>query len=309
MRLFITFLFFLLSIEAYTQQRKMAVTVDDLPVVHYGIEDPEYLEEITLKLLNTFEKYHIPAIGYVNETKLYEDGELDSSKVKLLELWLRRGFELGNHTFSHPNYHNVAFGDFTADVLKGEEITKPLAQKYDLPYRYFRHPYLRIGRSQEHADSLTHFLNANNYTVAPVTIDNEDYLFAKAYHNAYIKNDKQLMEKVGSTYVDYMEKKLRFYEQSSHTLFERNIAQTLLIHASLLNADYLDELAELYIEYGYTFISQEEVLKDEAYQTPVTRYGPWGISWIDRWAISRGVGRDFFSGDPSTPDFIHELGK
>ncbi|HBX66364.1 MAG TPA: polysaccharide deacetylase-like protein, partial [Balneolaceae bacterium] len=61
------------------------------------------------------------------------------------------------------------------------------------------------------------------------------------------------------------------------------------------------------VSYGYSFISQEEVLEDESYQTPVTRYGPWGISWIDRWAISRGVDRTFFEDDPLTPDFIKDL--
>lgn len=285
----------------------MAVTVDDLPVVPYGVEESEFQRELTQQLIQTFDKYEIPAIGYVNERKLYRNGQLDANKVNLLELWLSNGYELGNHTFSHPNYHNTPFNEFSADVLRGEKITKPLSEKYNLPYRYFRHPYLRIGTSQSHADSLHNFLKQNGYTPSPVTIDNEDYIFAKAYHIAYSKGDEELMSKIGSTYVDYMEDKLLFYEKSSQTLFGRNIPQTLLIHANLLNAHYLDNLAEMYVSHGYSFISQEEVLKDEAYQSPVTRYGPWGISWIDRWAISRGVDRSFFEGDPLAPDFVHEL--
>ncbi|HBX66365.1 MAG TPA: polysaccharide deacetylase-like protein, partial [Balneolaceae bacterium] len=89
---------------------------------------------------------------------------------------------------------------------------------------------------QSHADSLRRFLQQNGYTPAPVTIDNEDYIFAKAYHIAYSRNDRELMGKVGETYVEYMEEKLQFYEKSSETLFGRNIPQTLLIHANLLNA-------------------------------------------------------------------------
>ncbi len=303
---FVALVLTLFSSFAFAQQQ-MAVTVDDLPVVHYGIQDPEFQKELTLQLIKTFEEYSIPAIGYVNEGKLYDDGKLDSNKVQLLELWLSNGFELGNHTFSHPNYHETPFHRFSANVLRGEKITKPLSQKHDLPYRYFRHPYLRIGTSQSHADSLRRFLQQNGYTPAPVTIDNEDYIFAKAYHIAYSRNDRELMGKVGETYVEYMEEKLQFYEKSSETLFGRNIPQTLLIHANLLNAHYLDDLAEMYVSYGYSFISQEEVLEDESYQTPVTRYGPWGISWIDRWAISRGVDRTFFEDDPLTPDFIKDL--
>jgi hypothetical protein len=45
-------------------------------------------------------------------------------------------------------------------------------------------------------------------------------------------------------------------------------------------------------------------LQDEAYQTPITVYGKWGISWIDRWALSQGKKGDFFKGDPETPAYI-----
>jgi peptidoglycan/xylan/chitin deacetylase (PgdA/CDA1 family) len=307
MKFYFAILFLTISISSFAQNHKVAITVDDLPTVPYGIEDLEFQKELTLQLIQTFVEFDIPAIGYVNESKLYDNGELDSDKVGLLELWLSNGYELGNHTFSHPNYHETPFDDFTADVLKGEKVTKPLSEKFNLPYRYFRHPYLRIGTSQSHADSLRNFLKQHGYTPAPVTIDNEDYIFAKAYHIAYSQNDPNLMSKIGESYVDYMEEKLKFYKKSSQTLFGRNISQTLLIHANLLNAHFLDDLAEMYVEHGYSFISQEEALQDEAYQTSVTRYGPWGISWIDRWAISRGVDRSFFDGDPITPDYIHDL--
>lgn len=289
------------------QQKTMCITVDDLPVVPYGIEDPDFHREITQDLINTFKQFEIPAIGYVNERKLYRNDEPDPDKVKLLDMWLQNGYELGNHTFSHKDYHQVPFEEFTEDVLKGEEITKELSKEYGQSYRFFRHPYLRIGDSQAHADSLTDFLQTHGYRVAPVTIDNEDYIFAKAYHIAYARDDRELMKKIGEAYVEYMTQKMKFYEASSLKLFDRNIAQTLLIHASLLNAHYLDDLAGVYAEHGYRFVSQSEVLKDPAYQTPVTRYGNWGISWIDRWAISQKVDREFFEGDPVTPEFVRNI--
>lgn len=307
MKSLFTLIFFLTVTLSYAQDKTMCVTVDDLPVVSYGTEDPGFHLRVTQDLIHTFNEYHIPAIGYVNEFKLFKDGLLDSNQVKLLELWVENGYELGNHTFSHKNYHQVSFDEFTGDITRGEKISRELSDKNDLEYQYFRHPYLRLGLSQTHADSLRAFLKDHGYTEAPVTIDNEDYLFAQAYHNAYQQDDQQLMQKIGEAYVEYMEGKLLFYEASSEKLFGRNIAQTLLIHASLLNAHYVDDLARMYKEHGYRFISQTEVLKDSVYQNPVTRYGDWGISWIDRWALTRGVGREFFEGDPKTPEFIHEL--
>lgn len=292
---------------ADAQDKKICITVDDLPTVTYGIDEPVFAKEITIDLINTFNKYDIPAIGYVNEVKLYQNEILDSSKVRLLEIWLQNGYDLGNHTYSHPNFHEVPFEEFTEDVIKGEKITAPLAQEYGKEYNYFRHPYLRIGLRQTQADSLKKFLDQHGYTEAPVTVDNEDYIFALAYHRAYEDGNSLLMNKIGSAYVDYMEEKLLFFEQQSQKLFDRNINQTLLTHANLLNAHYMDELAEMYQNNGYEFVSQTEILEDEAYDNPITSYGNWGISWIDRWALSKGKRGDFFQGDPATPDFVRDL--
>ncbi|MDW7694135.1 polysaccharide deacetylase family protein [Flammeovirgaceae bacterium SG7u.111] len=299
----------LISLNAFSQEKKVCITVDDLPTVTYRSLDKELNVEITQKLVAIFDQYKIPAIGYVNEKKLYHGNLLDPSQVKLLELWLENGYELGNHTFSHLNYHQVPFETFTKDLLKGEKITKELAAKYDLEYKYFRHPYLRSGERKGQSDSLKHFLAEHGYTEAPVTIDNEDYLFAKAYGLAHLRGDSVQMKQIGEAYLKYMEEKLFFYEKLSNDLLGRNIQHILLVHASLLNADYLGKLAAIYQKNGYTFVSQTEVLTDPAYLSEVTRFGDWGISWIDRWALSQGKKGNFFKGDPITPGFIQELSK
>ncbi len=299
-------IFILAAHYALAQTRQLCVTVDDLPTVAYGADNHA---EITRKLIAHFQKYDIPAIGFVNESKLYEGGELRTREVSLLKAWLDGGYELGNHTFGHNSYHQVIFSDYTADVLKGAVVTPPLSKAAGLPWRYFRHPYLHIGKSQSAYDSLAVFLTKQGYTEAPVTIDNTDYLFAKAYAVAQRKGDTTLMQRIGTDYVTYMEAKVHFYEEASHKLFDREIPQVLLIHASLLNADYLNELAEMYQRNGYAFVSLPAALQDAAYQEKITKFGNYGISWIDRWALSRGVPKEFFAGDPATPAYIEEVGK
>jgi hypothetical protein len=44
----------------------------------------------------------VPAVGFVNERKLYKFGEADE-RINALHLWLDYGFELGNHTFNHSS--------------------------------------------------------------------------------------------------------------------------------------------------------------------------------------------------------------
>ena len=285
----------------------MCITIDDLPVVSYTKTDLEFLTKVTQDMVKTFDEFKIPAIGYVNELKLYTNGLPDPGHIQLLELWLKNGYELGNHTHSHKNYHRTTFEEYTSDITMGEKITKPLARKYNSEYKFFRHPYLRIGSTKAQHDSLRHFLAQKGYTEAPVTIDNEDYLFAKAYHLAYVKNDTSSTKKIAEAYLTYMEEKLLYYEGMAQRLLGRSIKQTLLLHANLLNAHYLDDLARMYQSHGYSFISQAEVLKDDAYNEPVTQYGDWGISWLDRWALSRGKKGKFFEGDPVTPAFVREM--
>ena len=299
----LTFIFLVTGISSSAQQKQVCITVDDLPVVSYGKPTQAFLEEVTTKLIATFDRYSIPAIGYVNEKKLYEKNKVDTDKVHLLDLWLTSGYELGNHTYSHPSYHRTSFDDFTQDVMKGEMVTRPLAITHGKDLKYFRHPYLQIGKSKGAADSLSSFLESKGYTEAPVTIDPDDYLFAKAYQTALNKQDSVLAREVGQAYLNHMESKIDFYESVSMQLFGRSIAQTLLIHANLLNANYLDEVAELFKKKGYAFVSQQEVLLDSAYKTPITKFGNWGISWMDRWAISQEE-YDLLKSDPLVPDFI-----
>jgi hypothetical protein len=51
----------------------------------------------------------------------------------------------------------------------------------------------------------------------------------------------------------------------------------------------------------------DDALSDSAYQTPVTVFGKWGISWVDRWALSSGKKGEFFKDDPATPEYISKL--
>ncbi|WP_143960277.1 polysaccharide deacetylase family protein [Litoribacter populi] len=304
--LLVLFFSFIISIS-WSQNHEVCFTFDDLTFVPYSHQDIGFQQMMTAKLLETLKENDIPAIGFVNETKLYQEGSLDEQRVGLLKEWLAQGFELGNHTFSHANYHQVGFEKYTQDILQGERVAKPLLEEFGRHYKYFRHPYLRIGRSKAAHDSLNLFLASHGYQEAPVTIDNEDYLFAAAYDKALASEDEGLQSKVGSAYIRYMEKKLLYYQQMSNKLFDRNIKQILLLHANALNADFLDALAEMYRQNGYTFISLEEALEDPAFNTPISKYGDWGISWLDRWALSLGKGGEFFEGDPRTPRFIRDL--
>lgn len=307
--IFLSILFSLFIIPSlFCQTKKICITVDDLPVVSYGVQDTGYSKKVIHGIVQAASKHKVPLIGYVVEGTMYTDGKIDSFKVGLLEYWVNHGYELGNHTYSHMDYNNVTIADYAADIVKGEQITRALLKKYNKALMYFRHPYLHTGATKEMGDALVHVLDSLHYIAAPVTIDNDDYVFANAYHQAYVHKDRAEMRYIGKEYIAYMERKLIHFENVSSILLHRSIAQTLLIHASLLNADYLTDLIAMYKKHGYTCISQQEVLQDEAYLRPVLWYSKRGNSWLYRWE-NKDLAAELIFGDPEVPEKITNLQK
>jgi len=304
-------LFFLLGYSLIFSQsdiiRRVAITMDDLPVAAGSKYSFERQKEIFEKLISTLESQNVPIIGFVNESKLYTDGKLDEKKVGFLKLWLNAGFDLGNHTFSHRSANEIPVAEYEKDILDGEKVIRKLIEEREKKLKYFRHPFLHTGRSLEIKYEIEKFLSDNNYTIAPVTIDNSEWIFAAAYEKAFNSDSTKLMDKIGNEYIGYMKSKFEWYEKKSNELFEKEISQTLLIHANRLNADYLGKLCKMIHERGYQFVTLEEALKDELYKSKDTFIKAGGISWIDRWALTAGKTKEFFAGEPRTPDYIMKL--
>jgi hypothetical protein len=170
--------------------------------------------------------------------------------------------------------------------------------------RFFRHPLLHTGRDLETKRALERYLTTRGYRVAPVTIDNSEWIFAKAYFDAREKGDTATMKKVADAYLPYMESKIEYFEEQSRALFGREIPQVLLLHANHLNADYFGALAGMIQARGYRWVSLDEALSDEAYDSADTYTGAGGITWMHRWAITAGKDRAFFAGEPVTPQWV-----
>src|SRR3954447_2720882 len=222
--------------------REVAITFDDLPAVSVVPRDLAAARDLTTTLLRAIAAHHVPAIGFVNEDKLNaSDGAVDPQRVDLLRRWLDAGLELGNHSYAHRDLNLVPLADFEGDVVMGERVTKALMAERGRTVRFFRHPFLHVGRDLGTKMQFERFLSARGYRVAPVTIDNDEYLFAAAYDRAAARGDAETAMKVADAYVPYMERKAGFFERNSRELFGREMRQILLIHANRLNADRFGE--------------------------------------------------------------------
>ena len=281
-------------------KREVAVTFDDLPAVGGDLEN---LRSITERLVASFKRNGVPVVGFVNENKLYRAGEVDE-RIALLRAWADAGYELGNHTFSHINMTRAPLADYRDDIVRGETVTSMLMREKGLRLRYFRHPFLWTGVTPEYKRGLDEFLAARNYTVAPVSIDNNDYVFADVYRKAKARGDAATAKRVADAYVPYMEVMFDYFERLSTAVVGRDIKHILLVHANELNADRFDELAAMMKRRGYAFVTLEEALKDPAYKLPEAQV-TGGMSWLHRWRIARG--EKAAEREPPEPSWVAEL--
>lgn len=287
----------------------MAITIDDLPTASVLGNDIASAERTTRALVGALTRRGVPAIGFVNEGKLRSNDTVDPRRVALLQQWLDAGLDLGNHTFGHPDLHRTPLAQFEREVLDGERVTRTLLAKRGRRPEFFRHPFLHTGRSLDVKTSVEAFLRKNGYRVAPITVDNSDYIFAAAYDRVGATGDRAAQQRVADAYISYMDSVIAYYETQSVTIVGREVAQTLLLHASALNANTFDRLADMIVARGYRFVSLGEALKDPAYQRRDEFIGPGGITWLHRWALTDGRQGSTFAGEPVVPGWVEAASK
>lgn len=260
-----------------------ALTFDDLPA---NSEPLACQHAITERIVSVLKSHGISGVTFVNEGKLYVEGEVDS-RIAILRQWLAAGQELGNHTFSHVGIDNVGLPQYEEEVIRGETVTRLLMAEKGRSLRYFRHTQLRTGPTDEYREGLSRFLRDRGYTVAPVTVDTQDYMFASVYADAKHRGDAALQARIVEAYRTYFQENLDFHENLAVEVLGREVSHVLLLHVNHLNADLIEELIATLEARRYTFITLEEALRDPAYgrPEPTTQKG-W--SWIQRWLIAEG---------------------
>ena len=273
--------------------RMVAVTFDDLPATPAGVVDNDMagLQELTRKLLTAVRTHSVPAVGFVNEGHLFVDrrgpGDVDR-RTGLLRMWLDAGLELGNHTYSHRDLNTTPLDQFQADVLRGETVTRALLKGRAQRLRYFRHPFLHVGSDLKVRRAFEGFLSSHGYTVAPVTVDNDDFVYAAAYAKALRRGNPAAAARIADDYLRYMEQVFTFFEDVSRRVTGREVPQILLLHANSLNADRFDALAQALKQRGYRFVSVAQALEDPVYRSRDEFVGAPSNSWFNHWEITAG---------------------
>jgi peptidoglycan/xylan/chitin deacetylase (PgdA/CDA1 family) len=279
------------------QSRQVALTFDDLP--RGGDTGRAYTLADTLevnhRILDAMRGQ--PVTGFVNPGGAAAVDLGPQGLQTVLRLWHDRGAVLGNHTFSHPDLNRTPPDAYIADILRAEPA---LEQALGRRPAFFRHPFLHAGATPEARRAVEEFLAGRGYQVAPVTLDNSDWLYAALYQPA-LRTDPPLAARLLDDYLAYMESIFSFFETRSIEVVGREIPQVLLLHVNRLNADALPRLLAMMRRRGYQVVPLEHALSDAAYRLPDSYAGPGGFSWLHRWSKTKGMAPKT---EPDTPAWV-----
>ena len=293
-------LWFLISVSAAQTNRQVAITIDDLPAAASNFISAGEITDMTSKLLSTLRDQKVPAVGFVNEKKVYKFGEVDG-RIKALQMWVDFGFELGNHTYSHISLNRAGLRAWEDDVIQGEPLLQLLLSTKNMKLRYFRHPYLDTGRDLQTRRQAEAFLVERGYRIAPVTLDAWDWMYAPVYDDAKKRGDTDLQQQLVKSYLSYSDAVFAYTEQLAVKTIGYEPKQILLLHGNQLEADHIGELIDVLRKRGYRFTTLEDALSDQAYGLPDTYVGEEGTGWVDHWAISLGKPPQ---GAPTFPQWV-----
>ena len=248
-----SFLLLLVVGNCFAQDREIAITIDDLPLVASKMNTPGNQQRSTerfSKIVQALVDNKVPATGFVIA------GAIEKGQWAFLEQFKQAGLSLGNHTYSHKSLGAISAEAYIADIDKADKKLAPIMTEP----KYFRYPYLAEGNKKTKPEVLA-YLHEHHYTVAPVTIDSKDFEFNEQLYKVPYHSREAYIVKLKPRYLAYIWKQTLRAEKQANG---KPVKQILLIHANVLNSYALNDIIQMYKQNGYQFITLTEALKNPA---------------------------------------------
>ncbi|MDB4986434.1 MAG: uncharacterized protein JWN04_1612 [Myxococcaceae bacterium] len=239
---------------------RMAITIDDLPAA--GSPVPGWSKSRILNTIaDTLRQHQVPQpVGFFNGANMDDE----PATKEAVEAWLRGGFLLGNHTFSHVSAAAAGAAAFEHDIARDQTVIVELEQHRSASSTYFRYPYLERGQGRDDR-RIRRYLAQHKYRVADVSVDFEDWAFFGAYARCSAQSDTAALRALAESYLGYALSELFWSVDTTARLIGRALPQVLLVHANVMTAQMLDELLTEYEHAGVRFIPLREALDDGIY--------------------------------------------
>src|SRR5215470_1478076 len=152
LRLFPSLLFVLAFLGSPLPAQQVALTFDDLPA-HGDLPPGVTRADVAREIVAILKAHHVKqAYGFINAGKL----EKVPGDKEVLDLWVRAGYPLGNHGYTHMDLAAHSAEEFEADIAANEPVLKSMMPKGD--WHWFRYPFLREGDTAEQYQAVHAYL-------------------------------------------------------------------------------------------------------------------------------------------------------
>ena len=271
---------------ASAQERRVAITFDDLPyAVDTGSSAPPLADIVALnrQILDTLRRDKVPATGFVIE-KTVQSLPQDAMR-RLLAAWTDGDLSLGNHTYSHADINGLSLDAIAAEIDRGDATIRSLMTATGKMLRFVRLPL----KTPERRDAIADLLRARGYTLAASTIDTSDYVFERAYGRALAGGHDADMQRIKAAYLAHSAIQIDYYADLNRRVLGYAPPEVMLLHLNRINATSLLDILTLFRQRGFRFVTLDAAQSDPAYHAPPRFATPFGPMWGYRWARERGV--------------------
>jgi hypothetical protein len=115
-----------------------------------------------------------------------------------------------------------------------------------------------------------------------VTIDNSEWLLARAYDIAMQAGDEDEAAAVVEAYVVHLRDAAAHFRTAARAKFGREVDHVLLLHANAIASRHIGDVLDVLEADGFEVASLEDVLADPIYARTDQYVGRTGLSWIYR---------------------------
>jgi peptidoglycan/xylan/chitin deacetylase (PgdA/CDA1 family) len=255
---------------------QVAITMDD-----FNLFDTPALsaEARNSAILDALGRRGLQAAAFVT-VKYVQKGD----NMRLLRQWDERGHLIGNHTYSHPEYPDEGFAEFSREVLRAEEVLKQLPRFK----KFFRFPFLKEGSTPRQRDLMRAFLRSHGYRNGHVTIDASDWYVDQRLRARLEKNPHAALSPYRDFYLSHIRERALYYDDLARRVLGRTIKHTLLVHHNVLNGLFLEDLLGMFEREGWELTGAEHAYADPVFNSE-PRTAPAGESLV--WALAKQAGK------------------
>lgn len=281
-RLILILLAVLAAVPAAAQEKRIALTFDDVPRVRGALFTPE---ERTRRLIAQLRRAKVAqAAMFVNPGSLATaDGAGGEQRIAA---YVAAGHVIGDHSFSHPALGKIGAVAYLADIDRSEAWLKGRAG-----YRpWFRFPFLDEGGSDRTMrDAVRAGLAARGLANAYVTVDGSDWNIEDQLRQAVQAGKRVDYRALKHLYVETMVQSADFSDALARRVVGRSPAHVLLLHETDVAALYIADLVKALRRDGWTIVTADAAYADPLATAPAPDTPVAQGTRIEMIALEQGV--------------------